>query len=84
MIVFYLAIRCIELSERLTINILRSGNMDIGKFKVDALDGGFTQMDGGAIFGVVPKPLWEKQYAVNEKTSSSVSHASYSNSDRRL
>ncbi|CAD7359454.1 MBL fold metallo-hydrolase [Mammaliicoccus fleurettii] len=41
--------------------------MDIGKFKVDALDGGFTQMDGGAIFGVVPKPLWEKQYAVNDK-----------------
>lgn len=30
------------------------------------LNGGNTSMDGGAIFGVVPKPLWSKKYASNE------------------
>ena len=24
-------------------------------------------MDGGAMFGVVPKPLWSKQYNANER-----------------
>ena len=40
--------------------------MQLGKFQIDPLNGGFTQMDGGAIFGVVPKPLWERQYPVND------------------
>lgn len=31
------------------------------------LNGGDTYMDGGAMFGVVPKPLWSKKYPVNEK-----------------
>ncbi|MCR6095473.1 MBL fold metallo-hydrolase [Salipaludibacillus agaradhaerens] len=31
------------------------------------LNGGVTHMDGGAMFGVVPKPLWGKKYPVNEK-----------------
>ncbi len=31
------------------------------------LKGGTTHLDGGAMFGVVPKPLWEKKYPVNEK-----------------
>lgn len=31
------------------------------------LNGGDTHMDGGAMFGVVPKPLWSKKYPVNEK-----------------
>lgn len=31
------------------------------------LSGGVTNLDGGAMFGVVPKPLWEKRYACNEK-----------------
>ncbi len=31
------------------------------------LDGGVTYLDGGAMFGVVPKPLWEKKYPCNEK-----------------
>ncbi|MBI5974271.1 YtnP family quorum-quenching lactonase [Staphylococcus canis] len=41
--------------------------MKIGQFQIDALNGGYTHMDGGAIFGVVPKPLWEKKYPVNSK-----------------
>lgn len=31
------------------------------------LDGGVVAFDGGAIFGVVPKPLWSKRYTPNEK-----------------
>jgi glyoxylase-like metal-dependent hydrolase (beta-lactamase superfamily II) len=31
------------------------------------LSGGVTNLDGGAMFGVVPKPLWEKRYTPNEK-----------------
>ncbi|AJD91825.1 hypothetical protein JMA_25080 [Jeotgalibacillus malaysiensis] len=38
-----------------------------GKWELYWLDGGITNMDGGAMFGVVPKPLWSKKYPVNEK-----------------
>ena len=41
--------------------------MKLGAFNINYLNGGITQMDGGAIFGVVPKPLWTKRYVVNEK-----------------
>lgn len=30
------------------------------------LNGGFTQLDGGSMFGVVPKGLWSKRYPANE------------------
>lgn len=30
------------------------------------LDGGVTSLDGGAMFGVVPKPLWSRKYPGNE------------------
>jgi glyoxylase-like metal-dependent hydrolase (beta-lactamase superfamily II) len=35
--------------------------------KLTWLSGGVNHMDGGAMFGVVPKPLWEKKYPFNEK-----------------
>ena len=38
----------------------------IGKKALTWLDGGVTHMDGGAMFGVVPKPLWERKYPVND------------------
>lgn len=31
------------------------------------IDGGITSMDGGAMFGPVPKPLWSRKYPANEK-----------------
>jgi glyoxylase-like metal-dependent hydrolase (beta-lactamase superfamily II) len=30
------------------------------------LKGGITYLDGGAMFGVVPKPVWSRKYPVNE------------------
>ncbi|WP_340084889.1 MBL fold metallo-hydrolase [Siminovitchia sp. FSL H7-0308] len=41
--------------------------MNIGELTLTWLNGGDTYLDGGAMFGVVPKPLWEKKYPVNEK-----------------
>ncbi|WP_033828121.1 YtnP family quorum-quenching lactonase [Bacillus andreraoultii] len=40
--------------------------LQIGKIKMTWLDGGVTHLDGGAMFGVVPKPLWTRKYAGNE------------------
>lgn len=40
--------------------------MQIGEIKLTWLNGGVTHLDGGAMFGVVPKPLWAKKYPVNE------------------
>lgn len=43
-------------------NILRIGDfMKIGDISIQYLNGGNTKMDGGAMFGVVPKPLWSKK-----------------------
>ncbi|MBW7873799.1 MAG: MBL fold metallo-hydrolase [Ignavibacteria bacterium] len=34
--------------------------MKLGKFKIEFIDAGNFALDGGAMFGVIPKPLWEK------------------------
>ena len=34
--------------------------MKLGNFKIHYLNGGITNIDGGAMFGVVPKVLWAK------------------------
>lgn len=33
----------------------------LGDFRIHALEGGLQWLDGGAMFGVVPKPLWERR-----------------------
>ena len=33
----------------------------LGDFRVHALEAGLVRLDGGAMFGVVPKPLWERR-----------------------
>jgi len=40
--------------------------LQIGDVTVTWLNGGVTHLDGGAMFGVVPKPLWSKKYFCNE------------------
>jgi glyoxylase-like metal-dependent hydrolase (beta-lactamase superfamily II) len=39
----------------------------LGDFRIHALDGGGQRLDGGAMFGVVPKPLWEKRIPADER-----------------
>ncbi|PGL69044.1 MBL fold metallo-hydrolase [Bacillus sp. AFS055030] len=41
--------------------------LKIGTCTIQWLTGGNTHLDGGAMFGVVPKALWSKKYIVNEK-----------------
>lgn len=42
-------------------NVLQFGNLTLTWLK-----GGLTNLDGGAMFGVVPKSLWSKKYPHNE------------------
>ncbi len=39
----------------------------IGKWKVHAIQAGGQKLDGGAMFGVVPKPLWERRVPADER-----------------
>ncbi|MFK2824707.1 MBL fold metallo-hydrolase [Bacillus sp. B190/17] len=41
--------------------------LKVGSLTLTWLNGGVTNMDGGAMFGVVPKPLWSRKYAHNDK-----------------
>ena len=35
----------------------------VGRLRVHALEAGVQRLDGGAMFGVVPRPLWERKLA---------------------
>lgn len=41
-------------------------NVKLREMKVNLIETGFFKADGGAMFSVVPKMLWEKRYAVGE------------------
>ncbi|MEH7117751.1 MBL fold metallo-hydrolase [Neobacillus vireti] len=41
--------------------------LKIGGVTLTWLSGGVTYLDGGAMFGVVPKGLWSKKYPANDK-----------------
>jgi glyoxylase-like metal-dependent hydrolase (beta-lactamase superfamily II) len=34
--------------------------MQIGDYKITAINSGYFKLDGGAMFGIIPRPLWEK------------------------
>lgn len=44
----------------------------LGEFELFWLRGGSFELDGGAMFGVVPKALWSKKYPVNEDNTISM------------
>jgi glyoxylase-like metal-dependent hydrolase (beta-lactamase superfamily II) len=39
----------------------------LGDFRIHALEAGLQRLDGGAMFGVVPKPLWERRIPADER-----------------
>ena len=41
--------------------------LKVGKATLTWLNGGVNFLDGGAMFGVVPKALWSRKYPVNDK-----------------
>ncbi|MGI8548335.1 MAG: MBL fold metallo-hydrolase, partial [Gemmatimonadaceae bacterium] len=40
---------------------------NIGSLRVHAIQAGGQRLDGGAMFGVVPKPLWERRIGADER-----------------
>ncbi len=41
-------------------------NMKLGKYKLKIITSGYFGLDGGAMFGVIPKPLWQKTNPADE------------------
>ena len=39
----------------------------LGAFRIHVLDAGAQKLDGGAMFGVVPKPLWQKRIPADDR-----------------
>lgn len=39
----------------------------LGRFELHALSDGFFKLDGGAVFGIVPKPVWSKVLAPDDQ-----------------
>ena len=39
----------------------------VGRLRVHAIQAGGQKLDGGAMFGVVPKPLWERRVQADER-----------------
>ncbi len=40
--------------------------MKIGKYQLYIIESGYFYLDGGAMFGIIPKPLWEKNNPPDE------------------
>jgi glyoxylase-like metal-dependent hydrolase (beta-lactamase superfamily II) len=41
--------------------------LTVGKLRVHTIQAGGQKLDGGAMFGVVPKPLWERRIPADER-----------------
>jgi hypothetical protein len=39
----------------------------LGRWQIHAIHAGTQRLDGGAMFGVVPKPLWERRITPDER-----------------
>ncbi len=48
-------------------SIGKSLTRQLGRFRLHALSAGGQRLDGGAMFGVVPKPLWQKKMPADER-----------------
>jgi glyoxylase-like metal-dependent hydrolase (beta-lactamase superfamily II) len=44
-----------------------SRSTTVGSIRIHALEAGVQQLDGGAMFGVVPKPLWERRIPADHR-----------------
>jgi len=45
--------------------LVQSGQL--GRWRIHAIQAGGQKLDGGAMFGVVPKPLWERRIPADER-----------------
>lgn len=44
-----------------------SRTTQVGDLRVHAVEAGLQRLDGGAMFGVVPKPLWERRISADDR-----------------
>ncbi|MEQ1856901.1 MAG: MBL fold metallo-hydrolase [Longimicrobiales bacterium] len=44
-----------------------SRSTTVGSMRIHAIEAGVLQLDGGAMFGVVPKPLWERRIPADSR-----------------
>jgi glyoxylase-like metal-dependent hydrolase (beta-lactamase superfamily II) len=51
----------------LLFGVRKSRSMKLGRFDIAALSDGTFGLDGGQMFGVVPKPLWERKLPADER-----------------
>jgi len=60
--------------------------MKIGKYKLSIIESGYLGLDGGAMFGIVPKPLWEKSNPSDESNRIRLStrHLLLENGNRKI
>src|SRR5271170_6479449 len=54
-------------TERANTHELVRAHATLGDFELTVLSDGPYYLDGGAMFGVVPKPLWEKRAPADEQ-----------------
>ena len=57
-------------AERPDTQDLLRGHATVGDFDLTICTDGTYFLDGGAMFGVVPKPLWEKRAPADDRTES--------------
>jgi len=41
--------------------------IDLGKFRLFPLIDGYFRLDGGSLFGIVPKTIWGRSWSVDER-----------------
>jgi glyoxylase-like metal-dependent hydrolase (beta-lactamase superfamily II) len=41
--------------------------LQVGRLRVHALEAGLQRLDGGAMFGIVPKPLWSRRIPADDR-----------------
>ena len=41
--------------------------LTLGPWAITTLETGFLRLDGGAMFGSVPKPIWSRSYPADER-----------------
>lgn len=52
--------------------VLKSNNLLSGRMKIQSIHAGHFACDGGALFGVIPKNLWQKVYPADENNVTSL------------
>jgi glyoxylase-like metal-dependent hydrolase (beta-lactamase superfamily II) len=55
------------MSEHLSPSSALVETRNVGSLRIHALDAGLQRLDGGAMFGVVPKPLWERRIPADDR-----------------